>query len=268
MSTVFRYRLWCSTEEAHVYVWASEDDPVPTTCPNDTDHTIDASKTAITEKVSENDVHVRPNYGDDDTVIGGVSVAFVADQWVRKDYGLVESLHIQNVHVTVKGWRAGDYGRLSVVHPVNQYGYSSPTSAVDAGATAIPVPADFAAVATQAVAVEFWSDDDSDLREIRGIASSNGTDTVTLAEAVAYAHTTSARMRLVMACFHQQGGGGSDHIDDGFTSVGDSHIPIGSQNEATNPVQAGLLLAHRFKGSSLVSDREVAVTYRFRRPSS
>lgn len=41
-----KYRIWCDTEAAYVYVWSNVE---PTTCPNDGGHTIDPTKTAIVE---------------------------------------------------------------------------------------------------------------------------------------------------------------------------------------------------------------------------
>ena len=46
----FKYRLWCNTENAYVYVWA---DSVPSECPNDSGHTINDNKTAIIQTVDE-----------------------------------------------------------------------------------------------------------------------------------------------------------------------------------------------------------------------
>jgi hypothetical protein len=44
MTDVNEYRIWCSTEGDFVYDWAETE---PTTCPNDTAHSIDSSKTTI-----------------------------------------------------------------------------------------------------------------------------------------------------------------------------------------------------------------------------
>ena len=63
---VFKYRLWCNTENSYVYVWAEE---LPTKCPNDTSHTIDTNKTVIIQSAGENkytpkgDLVVAQTYG-------------------------------------------------------------------------------------------------------------------------------------------------------------------------------------------------------------
>jgi len=41
-----KYRLWCETEEAYAYEWSES---LPTTCPNNTAHTIDDDKTSVVE---------------------------------------------------------------------------------------------------------------------------------------------------------------------------------------------------------------------------
>ena len=46
MAIVNKYRIWCITETANVYGWAESE---PITCPNNTSHSIDTSKTAIVE---------------------------------------------------------------------------------------------------------------------------------------------------------------------------------------------------------------------------
>ena len=214
-------------------------------------------------------VQVHPNYGDDATVIDGCSCEFTAGQWKHVEVLVVEALSIQSVHVSFVGFMTGDYGRLSMQHPVNANGYFSPTSSVDIGATVIPIPVDAASVigAGYGVAVEFWASDDSELKEIRGISSIDGNN-LTISEPTAYAYSTSAILRLVVGCFAPIGGGGPNHITSGFHAVGDGQMVFGSENEATAPVPAGLLLSHRFKATSEVSTRKIAISYRFRRASS
>jgi hypothetical protein len=51
MPTLLQYRLRCTTEAAYKYVWQPESDAVPTLCPTDTAHAVDAAQTAIIEKV-------------------------------------------------------------------------------------------------------------------------------------------------------------------------------------------------------------------------
>ena len=258
------YRLYCETEEQWKECWGVE---TPTKCPTDTAHTINAESVHISHAHTVSQVSIKPNYGDDATVIDGLAAAFSEGEWKRADLMLVEALAIQQVHVIYTGFKPGDYGRLSVTHPVNANGYSNPTTALDIDDTVVSVDPATAAVAAQACALEFWSEDDSELLEVRGIQSVNGND-ITLVEGVSNAHSTSARLRVVMMCFSPRGAGGADHITSGFYAVGAQHMVFGSEAEATDPVSAGLQLAHRFKACATAGTREVAVSYRFRRPSA
>jgi hypothetical protein len=52
---VNKFRIFCSTEAAYVYTW---DDSVPTTCPHNNTHTIDADTIAIIDSVHSNAISV------------------------------------------------------------------------------------------------------------------------------------------------------------------------------------------------------------------
>jgi len=52
--TVYKYRVWCSTDSKWEYWLLDEGASAPTTCPTDTGHTIDGAKTVIIEKISAN----------------------------------------------------------------------------------------------------------------------------------------------------------------------------------------------------------------------
>lgn len=53
-----RYRVYCQTEDDYFYVWLSDDDGAPTTCPNNSAHTIDTNQTTIVETIEKKDVNV------------------------------------------------------------------------------------------------------------------------------------------------------------------------------------------------------------------
>lgn len=53
--TVYRYRSFCQTENAYVYGW---DTAPPTTCPNNTLHTIDTNSIVAVDSVSDSSIHV------------------------------------------------------------------------------------------------------------------------------------------------------------------------------------------------------------------
>lgn len=51
MTSINNYRLFCVTENTYVTSWGIDE---PTTCPNNTAHTIDPTATVITQTISEN----------------------------------------------------------------------------------------------------------------------------------------------------------------------------------------------------------------------
>jgi hypothetical protein len=55
MAIINKYRIWCSTDGKYEYIWSEEE---PTTCPVDTGHTIDSSKTAIVESKGDKVVDI------------------------------------------------------------------------------------------------------------------------------------------------------------------------------------------------------------------
>jgi len=60
MSTeYYTYRLWCTTDSKYEYWILNENDPSPTKCPTDGDHTIDTSSIAIIKTISDNIVTVK-----------------------------------------------------------------------------------------------------------------------------------------------------------------------------------------------------------------
>lgn len=44
-----KWRIYCETDAIYEYIWVSDDDPNPTTCPTNTSHTITSSLTRIVE---------------------------------------------------------------------------------------------------------------------------------------------------------------------------------------------------------------------------
>jgi hypothetical protein len=56
MTTLYKYRIYCTTDSKYEYVWAEEE---PTTCPTDTAHTIDSNNITIVDVVEPNEFKVK-----------------------------------------------------------------------------------------------------------------------------------------------------------------------------------------------------------------
>lgn len=56
MTTVYKWRVKCTTDNQDEYIWAETE---PTVCPTNTAHSIDSAKTAIVDKVESNQVSIK-----------------------------------------------------------------------------------------------------------------------------------------------------------------------------------------------------------------
>lgn len=56
MTTLYKYRIYCTTEGKYEYQWSES---VPTTCPTNTAHTIDATKITIVDSLDPNEVKIQ-----------------------------------------------------------------------------------------------------------------------------------------------------------------------------------------------------------------
>ena len=209
---------------------------------------------------------VQLHYGTDPTKIGSVAVSMAAGEWKKEDLRLGEALSIQQVIVSYVGLKAGDLGLLHVINPITPEGYSNPATQVEIDDTTVdfgdPTVAAYFGAGEK---VEFWNADDSELVEVRTVASVEGT-VVTLGEAATHQHLVTARLRSIVSCFCADVADDVDHVSSGFRAVGSACLPpFGSENEATDEIPAGLILGHRFKTCGTAGDREIAVSYRFRK---
>ena len=64
MTDIYKWRVFCTTTSTYQFVWAEDE---PTTCPTDTSHTIDPSKSVIVEVREENTVKIK----EENTPTGG-----------------------------------------------------------------------------------------------------------------------------------------------------------------------------------------------------
>lgn len=55
---LYKYRVYCSTENAFKYWWLDETQTVPTTCPDDSGHTVDTSRTLVVDTRESNVVNI------------------------------------------------------------------------------------------------------------------------------------------------------------------------------------------------------------------
>lgn len=56
MTTLYHYKIWCTTENDYIFTWMTEP---PTTCPNNNGHTVDTNSIILIETVSEQAVTIK-----------------------------------------------------------------------------------------------------------------------------------------------------------------------------------------------------------------
>jgi hypothetical protein len=63
MSTYYKYRFFCETEQKFVFIILNKDDPLPTKCPNNTNDIVSNDSIVVVETISENTVVVKEGNG-------------------------------------------------------------------------------------------------------------------------------------------------------------------------------------------------------------
>jgi len=112
-ATVYKYRIWCVTEGDYVYAWGEDE---PTVCPNNCDHTIDATKTTIERSISEEVVEIK----EENTPTGGhyrcLGAAFDAanNATTTYDFSIPYPISLLSATVPTMDLQSGDVAHLDV----------------------------------------------------------------------------------------------------------------------------------------------------------
>ena len=56
MTTIYKYRIYCNTENLYINVW---DEVEPGKCPNANNHSIDKKKTVIVDQVDKHQIKIQ-----------------------------------------------------------------------------------------------------------------------------------------------------------------------------------------------------------------
>ena len=59
MSKLVKYRIFCNTDSKYEFIWLESNDPVPTTCPTNTAHTIDDTKVKKVDERSDLKIQIQ-----------------------------------------------------------------------------------------------------------------------------------------------------------------------------------------------------------------
>ena len=147
MDKVLKYQLYCVVEQEWKTVIVEEDAPIPTTCPVDTSHGIQAGSTSIIDKLQKNQILSQPI-----TPIGGPRMANRGVQFVctagaseHVDYSISEPLHIKEGFLVTDNNVVGDVFDIQLFHPLDLnnpvWSYTLSEPVLKSGETPIENPA-------------------------------------------------------------------------------------------------------------------------------
>ena len=111
---LFRYRFKCTTENAFKYVWRSEDEGLPTKCPDNSTDTIDTTSITAIEirdsdlvTLKEEQVQTGGHFKVDNVVLNIESGSPESTEILDVSWPL--NISVLNLHVSVKSENIGDY---------------------------------------------------------------------------------------------------------------------------------------------------------------
>lgn len=137
MTTVYYYRVFCTTDNKYEYVWNTS---APTTCPVNTEHTINTSTIAVIKEISENiqkiqeeEVPTGGNFRSECHDLFGATGPGVS---TNKDFIWPFPITVLEIKINVEEHHRGDMVGLEV-GPDTVIG--AITSPITAGATSITV---------------------------------------------------------------------------------------------------------------------------------
>lgn len=121
---LYKYRLWCSTEQAYKYVWSESGDVAPAACPTDTGHTLDGSKTVIVD-TSGGELTVRGEQADKAVLVAesgreGTEFIFATHDFADKTTWYGESVRVTGQALSDDGagtvWSFPHQNLIDLVH--------------------------------------------------------------------------------------------------------------------------------------------------------
>lgn len=235
--TVFKYQIYCETEEAWKFVWAAEGEPEPDKCPTNTAHTVNLDSRAIAETVKSQDVEIIEEKGKKTQghfqKIGLIVPASVIDAstgWKVKDFAFPIPISIFAAHYKPKNMHDGDEIEFQI-NPDAVIGAIS--SDINSGVTVIPVTQ----TVMDNIQLGFFVklDDGTNADELgmcTNIDTENNQITVETATTNSFAAATPTYVKITYKMVRGANGAGErlvedDIIDVGLSKIGGSHISAG-----------------------------------------
>lgn len=193
MTDLYKYRVYCNTEEIPVVTWSTSE---PTVCPNNNTHTIDASKTVIIDKVLSDEVSIK----EEDVPTGGhykiVSNVLVcpANTTSTHNYSYPYDMTVLDMFMVTEETHKGDVLNL-IMSPDTTIGMISADVAIDD--TVINIPIQYMDPLKKGFLIKITDGvDTSDLGYILALDTVNGTITTSIG--ASYSHLASSPTYIQM----------------------------------------------------------------------
>ena len=216
---VNKYRIWCVTENAYVYGWSETE---PTTCPNNTSHTIDETKTTIDASVEEGVVEIK----EENTPTGGhyraLGVTFDAPngETTEHDFSIPYAISLLSATIPTNDLSSGDVAAFDV-SPDTLIG--SITSDVTIGDTVINV----SSTVIDNISVGRCLILDDGVNYERHVVTALSSDTVTIdvGTTYGYAAVTPTYCKMSVCMSHNIEISRGSRVVLGESKIGGSYIP-------------------------------------------
>jgi len=112
MPNLYRYRVWCNTDSQWEYNWREESEGPQTTCPVNTAHPIDASKTSYVETVLDAQVEIKEENisGSGKYQANGWKMSIIVDpvNWQSKDISFPFDIYLYSAEFQTSTNQNGD----------------------------------------------------------------------------------------------------------------------------------------------------------------
>jgi hypothetical protein len=222
MSTIYYYRVYCTTDAQNEYIWA-EDQPV--TCPINSAHSIDITKTSIIDKRDPNVTQIQeetvPTGGHFQSTVKQMDIA--ANETKIFDYTWPHPISVLSIHMVTESSNKGDTVDL-LVSPDTLIG--SIITDVAKNDTIINVSSSV----IENVKVGFYltltdGTITSDLGRVLSIDSANNTVTVETGSSNAFLSTTPTYIRQNIYMLKNWIIGPAWNYTIGESKIGGSYVP-------------------------------------------
>jgi hypothetical protein len=222
MTTLYYWRVWCTTDSAYKYTWAEEE---PTTCPENIAHSVDSSKTTILDIVDPGVVKIQeentPTGGNFKTETRKMSVT--ANSTDTADYTFDIPIAVYSIYFITTSDHEGDELKLAIA-PDTTIGVI--TSDVNSAETEISVNStvtDNTEVGFNVKITDGTNTDD--LGRVLAIDKTNGTITVQTATTNSFLAATPTYIQQTLCRVENYEIGPPWEYSIGASKIGGSYVP-------------------------------------------